>query len=139
MAFLNWDEKFSVMIQEFDEHHKQLIDLLNEVYQNVFECENIDDERKLTQETLNNLLEYIKYHFTAEEAFMIKLGYPEYKEHKGKHDYYINEIDKILTEHKKGGVALSFSVFKILQDWITIHILVEDKQYSQFFQEHGIQ
>ena len=139
MEFLNWDEKFSVSIQEFDQHHKQLIDLLNEVYEKVFHCENIEDERKLTQETLSNLLEYIKYHFIAEEGLMIKLSYPGYEEHKKKHDYYINEINKIVTEHKNGGVALSFSVFTILKDWIAIHILVEDQQYSQFFHEKGIQ
>ena len=139
MEFLNWDEKFSVSIQEFDQHHKELIDLLNEVYEKVFHCEDMEDERKLTQETLTNLLEYIKYHFIAEEALMIKFNYPGYEEHKKKHDYYINEINKIVNEHKNGGVALSFAVFTILKDWIAIHILVEDKQYSQFFHEKGIQ
>ncbi|WP_378953474.1 bacteriohemerythrin [Pelosinus sp. sgz500959] len=139
MNFYNWDEKFSVGIRDFDEHHKELIDLLNEVYKKVFQCEDIDEERILTQKTLSNLLEYTKYHFTAEEALMKELDYPEYEEHKGKHDYYINEIDNIVQDHKKGGVALSFTVFMMLKEWIMVHILVEDKQYSQFFKENGIQ
>lgn len=138
MEFLTWDEKYSVGIQDFDEHHKQLIDLLNEVYKKVFECENIDEERNLTQQILSDLLQYVKYHFTAEETMMMDFGYPDYAEHKKKHDYYINEIDKIVAEHKNGEAALSFSVFTVLKDWITIHILVEDQQYSQFFHENGI-
>lgn len=139
MDFLNWDEKYSVTIQEFDEHHKHLINLINEVYKKVFECDDMDEERNLTHRTLTNLLEYIKYHFTAEEELMIKLDYPEYELHKAKHDYYVNEVNKIVDEHEKGGIALSFTVFMMLKDWIMIHILVEDKQYSEFFHEKGIQ
>lgn len=139
MDFLNWDEKYSVTIQEFDEHHKHLINLINEVYKKVFECDDMDEERNLTHRTLTNLLEYIKYHFTAEEELMIKLDYSEYELHKTKHDYYVNEVNKIVDEHEKGGIALSFTVFMMLKDWIMIHILVEDKQYSEFFHEKGIQ
>lgn len=138
MAFLNWDENFSTNVQEFDAHHKQLISLLNDVYEKVFECEDIDDERELTQQTVHNLVEYIHYHFTAEEDLMIKLGYPGYLEHKQQHDYYINEVNKIAAEHKQGGGALSFTTFMLLKDWITKHILGTDKEYEQFFHEKGV-
>lgn len=139
MVFLTWDEKFSTNIQEFDAHHKQLIILFNDVYEKVFKCEDMDDERELTQQTLHNLVEYINYHFAAEEALMIKLGYPGYLEHKQQHDYYSREVNKLESEHKQGGVALSFPVFILLKDWITKHILGTDKEYEQFFHEKGVQ
>lgn len=138
MAFFSWDEKFATNIHAFDEDHKHLICLFNDIYDKVFKCENIDDERELTQETLTNLLEYIHYHFTAEEKLMKDLGYPGYTEHKQQHDYYISAVNKMVIEHTEGGVALSFTVFMLLKDWITTHILGADKEYMQFFKDKGI-
>lgn len=138
MAFFNWDENFSVHIQEFDAHHKQLISLCNELYEKVFECEDLDEERALTQEILHQFVVYINYHFRAEEELMVKLGYPNYQEHKQKHDECIKEVEKIETEHREGGVALSFTAFMFLKEWISIHILGTDKEYEQFFHERNI-
>ncbi len=138
MAFFNWDEKFSTNIQEFDAHHKELISLFNDVYEKVFACEDIDDERELTQQTLHRLAEYINYHFSAEESLMIKLGYPDYLAHKQQHEDYIKEVNKLEAEHKQGGVALSFVTFMFLKDWISKHILVVDKEYEKFFREKGV-
>ena len=138
MAFFNWDESFSTNIEEIDTHHKQLISLFNDVYEKVFNCEDIDDERELTQQTLHNLAQYIQYHFAAEEELMIKFGYPGYLEHKKEHDYYIKEVNKIEIEHQQGGVALSFTAFTLLKDWIAKHILGTDKQYEKFFHDKGV-
>lgn len=138
MTFFNWDEKFSTNIQAFDAHHKELISLFNDVYEKVFACEDLDAERELTQQTLHNLSAYISYHFTAEEKLMIEFAYPRYIEHKQQHDYYIKEVNKLEIEHKQGGVALSFTTFSLLKDWISKHILVTDKEYEKFFHEKGV-
>ena len=133
MEFFSWDEKYATNIEEFDADHKQIISLFNEVYDKVFKCEDIDDERQLTKQTLHKLSEYVVYHFTAEENLMIKLDYLEYKQHKLEHDYYINEVNKLVVEYEQGGVALSFPTFMLLKDWITRHILGTDQKYGPFF------
>lgn len=138
MEFLNWDESYSVSIQEFDAHHKELIDLLNDVHQKVFQCEDIEAERNLTAETLNNLLEYT-ISFYCGRNINEKFSYPEYEGHKKETRLLYTRDWRTFAEHKNGGVALSFSVFTILKDWIMIHILVEDKQYSEFFHKQGIE
>jgi len=138
MAFFNWDEKFSMNIEEFDAHHKELISLFNDVYEKVFECTDLDAERELTQQTLHNLSEYISYHFAAEEKLMIKFDYPGYVEHKQQHDYYMNEVSKLEIEHEQGGIALSFTTFSLLKDWISKHILGTDREYEKFFHEKGV-
>lgn len=138
MTFFNWDEKLATNIEEFDTHHKHLISLFNDVYEKVFKCEDLDEERELTQQTLHNLTEYIRYHFSAEEALMIKFDYPGYLEHKKEHDYYIKEVHKLETEHQQGGVALSFTAFVLLKDWIAKHILGTDKEYEEFFESKGV-
>jgi hemerythrin len=138
MEFFEWDEKYSTKVQEFDNDHKKLFDLFNGVYQQVFDCEDLEEERKLTKQTLFELLEYVKYHFTAEEELMLEFDYPEYVEHKKEHTYYINEVNKFVEQHNKGAAALSFPTFMFLKDWITKHILGRDKDYGQFFNDKGI-
>lgn len=133
MGFFDWNEKYSTNIAEFDADHKKIISLFNEVYDKVFQCEDLEAERKLTEQTLHKLSEYIQYHFTAEEELMIKLDYPEYKEHKQEHDHYINEVNKLVVEYEQGGVALSFPTFMLLKDWITKHIVGTDQKYGSFF------
>jgi len=135
MGFFDWNEKYSTNIAEFDADHKKIISLFNEVYDKVFQCEDLEAERKLTEQTLHKLSEYIQYHFTAEEELMIKLDYPEYKEHKQEHDHYINEVNKLVVEYEQGGVALSFPTFMLLKDWITKHIVGTDQKYVSFFME----
>lgn len=138
MEFFEWDEKYSTKIQEFDNDHKKLLELFNGVYQQVFECEDLEEERNLTNKTLIQLLEYVKYHFTAEEELMIKFNYPSYVEHKKEHEYYIEEVNKFVQQHNNGVAALSFPTFMFLKDWITKHILGRDKDYGQFFNNKGI-
>jgi len=135
MEFFSWDEKYAINIEKIDDHHKKLIGLFNEVYNKVFQCEDLDDERELTKETLQQLSAYIQYHFTAEEDFMLKIDYPEYIEHKQEHDHYVKEVNKLLIEYKQGESALSFPTFMLLKDWIATHILVTDRKYGQFFYE----
>lgn len=138
MDFLEWNETFSTNIQRFDDDHKNLLLLLKNVYHQVFECKDLEEERELTQKTLLELAEYVKYHFSAEEELMLQHDYPHYLEHKREHAYYIAEVTKFLDQHKKGAVALSFPTFMFLKEWITKHILIRDKEYGQFFNDRGI-
>ncbi|MDF2633413.1 MAG: hemerythrin-like metal-binding protein [Pelosinus sp.] len=138
MDFWEWDEKFTTNVQEFDDHHKELLNLFNKVYQQVFECGDLEEERNLTETTLVELLEYVKYHLLAEEKLMIQFAYPEYLEHKKQHEYYIDEVNKFVNQHNNGAVALSFPTFMFLKDWIIKHILRSDKEYGQFFNDKGI-
>jgi len=132
MEFFSWNEKYSTNVEKIDADHKKIISLFNEVYDKVFQCEDIDAERELTKQTLNKLLAYIQYHFTAEEELMMKHDYPAYIEHKQEHDYYIAEVNKLLVEYEQGGVALSFPTFMLLKDWIAKHILGTDQKYGPF-------
>jgi len=138
MEFFKWDEKYCTNIQEFDADHKKLISLFNKVYDKVFQCKDIDAERELTDETLNELGDYVREHFMAEEKLMLKFGYPKYEEHKQKHDDFIKEVNKLIDQHIQGEVALSFSMFVLVKDWITHHILMMDKEYGRFFNERDI-
>lgn len=139
MAFLEWNETFSTNIRQFDEDHKKMFFLLQNVYHQVFECKDLEEERELTERTLMELADYVAYHFSAEEKLMQQYQYPDYLAHKKEHAYYIGEVNKLLDQHKRGAVALSFPTFMTLKDWINKHILIRDKKYETFFKDRGIE
>ena len=66
MAMVEWDDVYSVDIQEIDEQHKCLIEIMNELYTALANKAN----RDLVAEVLNKLVEYTKVHFAVEETLM---------------------------------------------------------------------
>lgn len=135
MAFFEWDESLVTHITEIDEHHQQLVALLNKLYEQVFECSDIDEERALTRSVLKELADYTAYHFTAEEALLEQHQYPELTEHKQAHALFMQKVDELMREYEQGGLALSFPTFTFLKDWISTHIRVTDAHYAAYLQE----
>ena len=61
---IEWKDAYVTGIDEFDDHHRKLFEMLNKSYFMIVE-ESSEAELK---ELLAELLDYIKYHFDAEEA-----------------------------------------------------------------------
>ena len=133
MAILKWGEKYLTGVEKFDAEHQQLIERLNTLYEEIFECTTLDAERRLTEDVLSDLLDYVNVHFQGEEELMEKLNYPEYEEHKKAHLFFNAEVRRLLAQHESGELALSFPVFVFLKEWIETHIMVVDKRYGEFF------
>lgn len=134
MSILKWSEKYETGVAKFDAEHQQLIERFNNLYESIFECETLEAEHLLTAEVLQELLDYIKTHFSGEEELMQAYQYPEYEDHKKEHDRFIEEVKALLQQHQGGELALSFPLFSFLKGWIEEHIMVVDKRYSDFFQ-----
>jgi hemerythrin len=66
MPFIDWDKSFELGVTQFDEHHKCLLDLLNETYDNFTGGAN----REALGVVLDKLVDYATYHFAAEEHWM---------------------------------------------------------------------
>lgn len=137
MKFITWNENYLTNIKEMDDHHKKLVDILNQLYEGVFECGNIDDERLLTHETLLELQGYAQYHFAAEETLLVKHDYPAYQQHQEEHVKFNAQVNELVKKLAAGEAALSFPTFIFLKDWLTEHILKNDKGYSLFLREQG--
>jgi len=71
---IQWSDQFSVNIQEIDEQHKVLVDLLNQLHNAIREHHG----RATSREILNRLAEYTRTHFLLEESLMLlRLPLPE--------------------------------------------------------------
>ena len=59
-----WSDSFNVDIQEVDEQHKVLVDLLNQLHRAIVERHG----KTTSQEILNQLADYTRTHFLLEES-----------------------------------------------------------------------
>jgi hemerythrin len=134
MTYILWKNSYSVQVETFDNQHKQLISIINEL-------QKADEEGKSNEaieEIIEELVAYTIYHFKHEEAYFKRHNYTESKEHKAEHEQFINEINQFKQRYKSGKMYLSEDVLKYLKSWLMRHILGSDQKYGAFFKEKQI-
>lgn len=135
MALFNWTDKFSVDVKTFDEQHKNLINLINDLY----DAMKLGKGNQILGKIFDSLIDYTKNHFNDEEEVMRKVFYPEYLNHKSEH---VKLTDKVLEYKKKfenNEILISVDLLGFLRDWLTNHIMNTDKKYGEFFKNKGIE
>lgn len=130
-----WSDDLSVGIQEIDEQHKILVDLLNELHTAV--CEHKGSS--VCRSILDRLVEYTRVHFAVEESLMRILGFPGHDDHKHEHELLTQQVFDLLHKLDSGKTAISFELFHFLKIWLTKHIQEGDKQYARYFLERNVQ
>jgi hemerythrin len=136
MDYIYWNQSYSVQIHEFDKQHQGLIEILNTLYQN--RDASFYQKRELVGVAIMQLKEYARQHFTAEEKLMLQLNYPEYTKHKEEHQRFIDTVNQFIQLYRSGSQTLSSKTVDFLKNWFLTHILVTDKHYGPYLNEHGI-
>lgn len=134
MSMIVWEDKYSVDIQEIDEQHKRLVEIINELYDAIAAKKNRDQ----LSVVLNELVEYTKVHFAVEETLMRIFHYEEYREHKGIHDRIVNQVLDFQRQFNAGNDKVGMELLLFLKDWLFEHIEKVDKKYSKHFLKHGV-
>lgn len=132
-TLMPWTPALSVEIQEIDEQHKILVDMINELYDSMIEGRSI----KANGEILERLIEYTKTHFVVEESVMRILGYADYDEHKKKHDAFVAKLIELQGMYDGGDHHIALELLDFMKDWLSEHILKTDKQYVPYFLKSG--
>ncbi|MCF6148206.1 MAG: hemerythrin family protein [Candidatus Kuenenia sp.] len=134
MPLMSWKDVYSVKVAEFDEHHKQLISMIN----NLDEAMKQGKGKDIVGEILTKLVKYTAFHFAAEQKVMQQQNYSGYDEHKDKHDKMTAKVMALQNDYHAGKASLTIEVFKFLTDWLNKHILETDKKYSEYLNSKGI-
>ena len=79
-----WKDEYSVGVEKIDRQHRHLFEIINKLIDRSGSSEDL----KLVSETLTEMLNYAKEHFTTEEELMQEYGYPEIESHKEQHIYF---------------------------------------------------
>lgn len=134
MPLMLWDNTFSVNVQEIDEQHQKLVDLINNLYDAMKKGESKD----VLPQIINSLIDYTKFHFSTEEKYFDKFGYPESETHKLEHSNFVKKVLDFKQGYESEQIGLTIDVITFLQEWLTKHIKGTDKKYGPFFNEHGL-
>lgn len=131
MPKITWDETFSVHNPELDEQHKRWIALANELH-DVLTGDDMSQLRTISEKTLAAMMEYVRYHFAAEEKFLRSVNYPDFAAHKQIHDIFYVQTKGLYNDVKSGEKVLNTEIMKALTNWLQSHILQEDMKYCRF-------
>jgi hemerythrin len=117
-------------VGKIDEQHKELIKRISDVVS----TGAASAEKAETDKIIQFLGDYIIEHFTDEEKLQKDSGYPKYEWHKGLHEEYVGNFNRLKEEYAKNGPSISFSMQlnKSIIDWIVRHIRTVDKELGAF-------
>jgi hemerythrin len=135
MSFLEWDKSYSVGVAIFDDEHKKLIAIINQLHDAV--VDGVD--RLALQRISDNLVEYVLMHFRHEEMYFADWAYPAASDHIASHTklrQQVFEYRKQIMEKDSAILAQELSHF--LRDWLIQHIMVEDRKYGDFLARKGL-
>lgn len=135
MPLMEWNDRLSVGIQQFDAEHKRLVGMVNELFDAVQAGRGKDVLGKI----LDGLIDYTKTHFANEERYMVQHAYPDYKAHKAEHDALAKQVLDVQAKYRSGATAaLSMEVMNFLKNWLVKHIMGIDKKYTPYFNQRGV-
>jgi hemerythrin len=131
MPKFKWNANFILGVQEIDEHHKHLVDLLNSAY------DKFKGGERVGLTVIAELVDYADYHFTSEERWMVETSYPSFKEHKEEHEHFVKLVSAFVEEllHDKDD---TLELLSFVSNWIAHHILETDAKFGLYLDAQHI-
>ncbi|MBV7274601.1 bacteriohemerythrin [Clostridium thailandense] len=127
-----WKKEYETGIAIIDEQHQELFKIANEAY-NLLKNNLIIDKYDKVLIIFDKLLDYCKYHFSAEEKYLLDIGYKKFLSHKVQHEEFIKDLKN--ANLKKIDTNQDEYIMEILEffvRWISGHILATDMDYVKY-------
>jgi hemerythrin len=132
MPLIKWDDSlFSVQNEEFDKHHKKLVDLINELHSAMMKRTGKEALRVI----LIELKKYTEYHFKAEEKQLLLVNYPDFESHKKQHTDFVQELETLIRNYEWGKREVGIDTMEFLKEWLFKHIQMSDKKYTPYLKK----
>ena len=122
-----WSDGLSVGIQEIDEQHKELVNLLNQLHRAVGEKLGAAAARTV----LDELVEYTQAHFMLEESLMRASNYPDFAAHHKSHEGLMSQVRELQDALDVGEAEIGSDLLKFLKGWLVGHINESDKRFGE--------
>lgn len=123
-----WDDKYSIGNTKIDAQHKRLFDLAATAF--IYAEKNISREQM--KEILSGFFEYMKTHFSDEEAYMRSISYPRLEKHSKIHKSIISDMSSLITETNNLN-EMKENLVVIAKSWLLEHILQEDMLIEKWY------
>ncbi len=136
MSKIEWDDSLSVNVVLIDEQHKMLIQRLADLS----DAFKRGLEQNKIMQTLEFMIDYTDFHFSAEEKVMEENDYPGLDEQKKQHEEFKVTLNNIVEDYKEEGTttAIAESINVFLLNWLIKHIKGTDSKLGEFLTEKGL-
>ena len=132
MPYFEWQSDFETGVASVDQQHKRLVQLVNKLHDAV---EDSLDHTQI-QETLNELVDYTRFHFADEEQLMIELQDHDVTGHQRQHQFFVSELTNLMIKYGESGNLTGLQLTAFLKGWLQEHFLKEDRELIQQYAQH---
>lgn len=123
-----YDDSFSVGIREMDNQHKNIFNIINNLYVAMKNNSGNSD----IEGVINDLISYAVYHLTEEEAMMEIYNYSDTAAHKKIHRKITAQAIEIQNEYNRShSPVIATKLMLFLKDWLIGHIKTVDIKYAE--------
>jgi hemerythrin-like metal-binding protein len=135
MPFVVWNDRLRVGVPSFDDDHRRLVDLMNELYEAILAGRG----RSMVDRVFDEMDASYRSHCVREEEALIRTGFPAAGEHKQEHDRIYKKIESLRAQFGEGALAApSLEAMALLKDWLHEHLLNWDMKYVEHLKHRGI-
>jgi hemerythrin-like metal-binding protein len=127
MSFFEWDESLDVCVDGMNAQHKNLISLMDALYNKNLACA----PKQELLDGLANLLQYVLKHFKDEEDYMASISFVGLETHKKLHQNLLTDLSMFVDKFKNSEAQqLSSEFIMFLKFWLSTHIRGIDTKYG---------
>ena len=133
---MKWKPSYALGIDIIDEQHKHLFDLAEEA-EELLELPDQMDKYDEMISLVQELKDYVRYHFQEEEKLLLEMKYNRYFAHHVHHQDFIEEMEKIdiytLDDNQKEQLL---KITSLVTSWLVEHVLVEDIKWAEYYKDY---
>lgn len=131
---LEWEDKYSVGVEEIDNQHKHMFRVINELLSAI----NTNSTKDHLGGIIESLVKYKIFHFETEEKYFKDFNYDGAEEHIAKHKDFNDKLIALKEKHAEYTIDFAFELVDFLEDWLINHLMVVDQKYVKCFHENGL-
>ena len=123
MTLIAWRAEFETGVPDVDLEHRELVDLINELHDQL----DANAEPDTVSAFLGEVFARISAHFALEESVMRKHKYDEYEAHKADHEKLLDDIRDIMDDFEAGDFdTYDDALSNAVRDWFINHFKTKD-------------
>lgn len=135
-----WRDKYALGVPVVDAQHQELFRRVEAFVQTLRSPAAWEERVMLVNQTLEFMKAYVVEHFGDEEAYQLRIGYPNYQAHKKIHDDMVIFVQEVSTEYERSGYneQLMQQFAGKLLAWLINHVAAEDQRIADYAIAKGV-
>jgi len=121
----NWNDTYLLGIPMIDNQHKKFFVILDNLV-----TLNQKQEKSEIHTVINELQNYVIYHFQTEEDLMVKSHSPNIDLHIMEHELFRKKVEEFHHSYYNNNAELLNEMISFMRKWLLIHISGTDSEYA---------